>query len=524
MFSSESSSLPADGAIDGGAASSSSAAYGFELEAALSSAQQRLQSFAQSATAFDQLSGVFAMTAPTVAQAQIEDWADGLFANTPSVVLLEDGLLKGAAGAYSADRDTIYLAASLTQNDDLLGQVWLEEYGHALDQRFNPGEETAGDEGELFRHTVLGTDLTNAELSRIRQENDWGTLLLDGTPIVVEMDNTTSTAVNIGTLVGNRNLTGTIGGTDTNDFYRFSVTSAGTFKLNMTGLAANANVQLLNSSGVVVATSAQAGTTAESISRQLSAGSYFIRVYASSGSTNYRLGLNFDAAGNTLTTARPVGTLSSTRSFNDFVGSIDTNDYYRFSLGTTSTFRLNMTGLSANADVQLLNSSGGIITSSAATGTTAESISRQLSAGNYYVRVFPRSGNTNYSLSLGATPVDGAGNTLATAFNVGTFNGTQSVSRTFNDFVGSSDTNDYYRVTFTNPVLGGFLLSGLSADANVDLLDSAGNLLMRFATPGTANESASGQVLAGTFYIRVYPGTANSNTNYTLRLATSPLA
>jgi hypothetical protein len=39
-------------------------------------------------------------------------------------------------------------------------------------------------------------------------------------------------------------------------------------------------------------------------------------------------------------------------------------------VGTQSNFSLSLTGLSADADVQLLNSSGGVISSSTAGGTT----------------------------------------------------------------------------------------------------------------------------------------------------------
>ncbi|MDB9451891.1 PPC domain-containing protein, partial [Dolichospermum circinale] len=152
-----------------------------------------------------------------------------------------------------------------------------------------------------------------------------------------------------------------------------------------------------------------------------------------------------DNAGNTLATARAVGTLTATQSFSDWVGSLDTNDYYSFNVGTQSNFSLSLTGLSADADVQLLNSSGGVITTSENGDNTSESITRQLSAGTYYARVYQFSGDTNYSLSLTATavapaPVDNAGNTLATARAVGTLTATQS----FSDWVGSLDTNDYY--------------------------------------------------------------------------------
>ncbi|MFM6052411.1 MAG: pre-peptidase C-terminal domain-containing protein, partial [Sphaerospermopsis kisseleviana] len=182
-----------------------------------------------------------------------------------------------------------------------------------------------------------------------------------------------------------------------------------------------------------------------SITRTLSAGNYFVRVYPYSGNTNYNLSVNatavapVDNAGNTLATARNIGTLSSTQSFTDWVGSTDTNDFYRFDLGTQSNFSLLLNGLSADADVELLSSTGTVIQSSTNGGTAADSITRTLSAGNYFARVYRFSGSTNYNLSVNATAVDNAGNTLATARNIGTLSSTQS----FTDWVGSTDTNDF---------------------------------------------------------------------------------
>jgi hypothetical protein len=173
-----------------------------------------------------------------------------------------------------------------------------------------------------------------------------------------------------------------------------------------------------------------------------------------------------DNAGNTLATARSVGTLTATQSFSDAVGSVDTNDYYSFNVGIQSNLTLSLTGLTANADVQLLNGSGGVITTSAKSGTTSESIASLLNTGTYFVRVYRSSGDTNYSLSLNATPIDNAGNTTATARAVGTLTATQS----FSNWVGSLDTNDYYSFnvgTQSNLTLS---LTGLTANADVELL------------------------------------------------------
>ncbi|MFM7882761.1 MAG: PPC domain-containing protein, partial [Microcystis panniformis] len=84
-----------------------------------------------------------------------------------------------------------------------------------------------------------------------------------------------------------------------------------------------------------------------------------------------------DLAGNTLATARAITVGSSTTSYTDWVGSTDTNDYYRFSLANSADFNLSLTGLTADADVQLLNSSGSRIAISENNGTASESITRQ---------------------------------------------------------------------------------------------------------------------------------------------------
>jgi hypothetical protein len=65
-----------------------------------------------------------------------------------------------------------------------------------------------------------------------------------------------------------------------------------------------------------------------------------------------------DGAGNTLATARNVGALSSTQTFQDFVGQADTNDYNKFSVAKRGTVTMAVSGLAADADVQLLNSAG----------------------------------------------------------------------------------------------------------------------------------------------------------------------
>jgi hypothetical protein len=320
--------------------------------------------------------------------------------------------------------------------------------------------------------------------------------------------NTLATARAVGTLTATQSFSDWVGSVDTNDYYKFNVGTQSNFSLSLTGLSADADVELLNSSGGVIAISQNCGTTSESITRQLSAGTYYARVYPYSSDTTYGLSLNatavapapIDNAGNTLATARAVGTLTATQSFSDWVGSADIDDYYSFNVTTPSNVNLNLTGLSADVDLYLLNSSGTVISSSIY-GTTSESITSQLSAGTYYARVNRYSGNTTYGLSLNATavaPVDNAGNTLATARNVGTLTATQS----FSDWVGSADIDDYYSFNVTTLSNVNLNLTGLSADVDLYLLNSSGTVISS-SIYGTTSESITSQLSAGTYYARV---------------------
>ncbi|MFO0096749.1 MAG: beta strand repeat-containing protein [Aphanizomenon sp.] len=332
--------------------------------------------------------------------------------------------------------------------------------------------------------------------------------------------NTLATARAVGTLTATQSFSDSVGSADIDDYYSFNVTTPSTFSLSLTGLSADANVQLLNSSGTVITTAAATGSTSESITSLLSAGTYYARVYQSSGDTTYGLSLTalpVDNAGNTLATARAVGTLTATQSFSNWVGSLDTNDYYSFNVGTQSNLTLSLTGLTANADVELLNSSGTVITTAAATGTTSESITSLLSTGTYYARVYQFSGDTTYGLSLTALPVDNAGNTLATARAVGTLTATQS----FSDWVGSVDIDDYYSFNVTTPSNFSLGLTGLTANADVQLLNSSGTVITTAAATGSTSESITSLLSAGTYYARVYQ--SSDDTTYGLSLTALPV-
>lgn len=113
-----------------------------------------------------------------------------------------------------------------------------------------------------------------------------------------------------------------------------------------------------------------------------------------------------DPAGNTLDTAHRVNVSSVGRTYRGWIGTLDPADYYSFSLGASNNFSITLDGLSANANVELLDLNGNVLQSSNNPGRIAELITGTLSAGAYRLRVIPV-GNigTAYNLELAVTPL-----------------------------------------------------------------------------------------------------------------------
>jgi murein DD-endopeptidase MepM/ murein hydrolase activator NlpD len=154
---------------------------------ALTGAKSELQKFFASPTALEKLDQVFDITDPSAAHILIENSAAGIFEQIPHLQIVNDAAINGAQGAFSKATNTIYLSDSLVRGDSLkVQEVLLEELGHKFDILLNPGGDTSGDEGELFKDVVLGLPLSQPELLRIQTENDFGTVVIDNQVIPVE--------------------------------------------------------------------------------------------------------------------------------------------------------------------------------------------------------------------------------------------------------------------------------------------------------------------------------------------------
>ncbi|MEO1377564.1 MAG: CAP domain-containing protein [Cyanobacteria bacterium J06635_10] len=117
-----------------------------------------------------------------------------------------------------------------------------------------------------------------------------------------------------------------------------------------------------------------------------------------------------DIAGNTLDSAREITLDSGQIIFRDSIGNSDSDDFYSLTLNNAnSNLELSIKGLSADVDLDLLDSSGDIIASAANNGNVSESLNvENLEDGAYYIRVSPgiELVNSNYNLSLSVTPIE----------------------------------------------------------------------------------------------------------------------
>jgi Ca2+-binding RTX toxin-like protein len=118
-------------------------------------------------------------------------WQSHDFSSFPQIEVVSSEVLGTARGAYAISTNTIYLSDAFisSASQQSLEAVILEEYGHFVDAQVNQ-TDTAGDEGELFSDLVRGVNLSTAELSRIKTENDWATLSLNGNSVPVELSAT----------------------------------------------------------------------------------------------------------------------------------------------------------------------------------------------------------------------------------------------------------------------------------------------------------------------------------------------
>ena len=372
--------------------------------------------------------------------------------------------------------------------------------------------------------------LTGESLTQIQKRSDGPNIIYP----FPEPGETLFTSYNIGSISDSQTYSDFIDGYydqltndyfDGNDYYKFALDKTSNIEIVLDNLYDDANLELLNSNGLLLQRSTTPGSANEFISQtQLTSGDYYLRVYPEFETfTPYDLTLNIetleaeDLAGNNRRQAYNIGELDGEETFNDFVGDSDKHDYYLFEIEDFSQINISLDELEDDANIKLRNSRGRVMEKSTRRGQVGEFISTELNPGEYYLQVYRgrRGTDTEYELSFDVNEMqsDLAGNNRHQAYNIGLLNN----SEIFNEFVGENDPEDFYKFRLNETTDVELVLSELSADADLKLLDSRGQILQSFPETGNSPELIFDTLSQGTYYVNVssYFG---ANTDYQLSL------
>ncbi|HEY7090567.1 MAG TPA: hypothetical protein VH518_20885, partial [Tepidisphaeraceae bacterium] len=340
--------------------------------------------------------------------------------------------------------------------------------------------------------------------------------------------NSLAGANNLLTLDGNRHLGDTVSPTDQDDFFKFSTSIGGTVSASMaaTATGTDADITLLNSSGITIRSATVRGSGAEFLSTPLASGTYFLLVHRVAGTPAYSVDLQLDTGGNNSNTAL---TLTPPDGAHDFVGPSDPKDTFKLTLphqerlGADLLFVTDPINIAIGKDTNnnlVLDASEKLVNRTVTDSHTTTLAN--LLPGNYLIEVTSAGTlGTNYLMGLGTAPLDIAGNTAADAKDIGAISST----RIFSDFVGNgsgglfmADNDDFYKFTFADNGKFNFTasLTGLSGDANIRIFrDDNGNqqldqrdgeLIGLGTNTGTTSETITlNQIqIPGTYYLQVF--------------------
>jgi ELWxxDGT repeat protein len=256
---------------------------------------------------------------------------------------------------------------------------------------------------------------------------------------------------------------------------------------------------------------------------------------------------------NRLRGARNASTSNFVRS--DKVGKSDVEDLYRVSLSEKSSLDAQLSGLSRRASVGIelyrMKQPAAVVLKKlgskdfrslrsrdrnallqlqgASRGrSTTKAIKVEAEAGDYIVRIVRSSGESRYRFNLNSSPIkppvipvppDGnvgeeetPGNSFTLANRV-----TFPLAGSLSGLVSDQDGRDFYNLTVSEAGDYQVRLSGLGANANLEIYDANRNLVKASRKAGASQEALIQPQDAGSnFFIKVLQGAAGNTTPYTL--------
>ena len=161
-------------------------------------------------------------------------------------------------------------------------------------------------------------------------------------------------------------------------------------------------------------------------------------------------------------------------------------------------------------DLELLDINGSYLLASEGRGSTPESVTYVgLDSGTYYIRVNQggADSSSNYNLNMSVLPAQDPGNTFSDAYTLS--DAIPPFNSSTTDFVGGSDTDDYYKFTLTENANFGAGIATFSPNADLYLLNSSGDTITSSTGTDTNSDAIGASLTAGTYYVRI-SGTSSS--------------
>ena len=211
------------------------------------------------------------------------------------------------------------------------------------------------------------------------------------------MDNATNnTTAGSAVIPFNTNVTGLINVGSDVDHYRFTITTGGTITITLTTLPANYNLRLINTNGTtVLVTSASGGTTNETITRTMTPGTYYVRVYPTNtntfnATTCYTLRVALGTATRLADVVAGTANAGSTAANCE----VAAGSMVAYPNPVQNTLNLNLSGFKGSSEVVVYNMNGKRMLSKQTANTNTTLDFSRLSKGVYMIRVFNPSGNS----------------------------------------------------------------------------------------------------------------------------------
>ena len=342
--------------------------------------------------------------------------------------------------------------------------------------------------------------------------------------------------------------TGILAAAIPDNWYSVKVNSPQTLNLDLQAGFGTPTIFLVDSSGARIASSNPASRASDGwINATVAAGTYYVDVN-SAADAGYTLtasigkpntgSADVDTAGQSLSAARALGTLSATPvSIAEAVGGNDPFDFYSFNVAANTQVRATVSGLSDTLSFFLLNAKGETIVQgdgSPLSSVTLNQALAPLSSGTYYLEVADSNPakSTGYSLDVSTSPVLAvAGGAPSGAYALGTLGATAAQHM---DRLTPLAEIGYYSFSVIGPSAVSISVSGLADNATVYIRDGSGAVVA--SAPGK-NVSGSGGYAngvvtlnaslapspSGTYYVSVEGDNANTATPYAISATAIPI-